>query len=98
MISLCQNTQESTVEPGQEAVSPAPNTVVHLGQCFSLPAAFHVPYAVCLMESSNFMSVPERGKFQLIPGITNLLFPLSGAAPTFLWNFFSGSTSYRSLA
>lgn len=37
-------------------MSPAPNTVINPGLCFSLPAAFHVPCSGCLMESSNVIS------------------------------------------
>lgn len=36
------------------------------------------------MESSNFMSIPEIGKFQLIPGTTNLLFPFCLVLPPLL--------------
>lgn len=50
VINLCQNTQESTVNPGQEAVSPAANTVINLGLCFSLPPAFHVPTVRCVFD------------------------------------------------
>lgn len=81
MINLCQNTQESTGKLGQELVSSTFNAVLNLVLCFSLPTAFHVPCSVSLMESSNLMSVPKRGKFQLIPGITDLLFPFCPVLP-----------------
>ena len=84
VINRCQNTQESTV-------SPASNTVIDLGLSFSLPTAFPVPCSGFLMESSNFISVTKRGNLQLIPGITNLLFPSAWCCPHFLRNFFSGS-------
>lgn len=98
VINLRHNAQESTGKLGQEPVSPPPNTVSSLVLWFSLPTAFHVPGSVSLMESSNLMSVLKGGKFQLIPGITSLLFPSTQCCLHFLWNFFSGSTNYCSLA
>lgn len=84
VISLCQNTQESTGKLGQEPMSSTHKAVINLVLCFSLPTAFRVPCSVSLMESSNSISVPKGGKFQLIPGITNFLSLLPGAAPTSL--------------
>lgn len=92
VINLCENTQEAAVKWGQEPVSPTLNTVINLVLCFlySVPSVY---YALFLMESSNFISILKRGRFQLISGITSLLSPSAWCCLHFPGNFFSDSTS-----
>lgn len=56
---------------------------------FPQPCAFYVPCSVLSRESSNFISVPKSGRFQLIPGITSLLSPSFQCCPHLPRNFFS---------
>lgn len=80
VIEFCWNTQESTVKLVQEPMCSALNTLINLVVCVFLPCAF----SVVLTKSSSFISIPERGRFQLIPGITSLLSLQPDATPTFI--------------
>lgn len=77
---------------------PALNIVINPVLCFFLPCAFYISCCMLLMESSNCISFPKRGWFQLIPGITSLLSAAAWCCPHFPRNVFSASISYCFLA